>query len=139
MNTSTVSNIVDTHTLLWYLQADKKLGTQAKNILQNPKSRLIIPLIVLAEAQIIISKNRTNITSFSDLWQDIKADKRIEIYEITLEIFQRSLQPDAQKVPELHDRLIVSTGLYLQDLGHNVVILTKDTLIVEANVLPIIW
>jgi PIN domain nuclease of toxin-antitoxin system len=139
MNTSTVSNIVDTHTLLWYLQADKKLGVQAKNILQNPKSRLIIPLIVLAEAQIIISKNRTNITSFSDLWQDIKADKRIEIYEITLEIFQRSLQPDAQKVPELHDRLIVSTGLYLQDLGHNVVILTKDTLIVEANVLPIIW
>jgi len=85
MNISTVSDaIVDTHALIWYLQADKKLGVQAKNILQNPNSRLILPLIVLAEAQIIISKNRTNITSFSDLWQDIKADKRIEIYEITL-------------------------------------------------------
>ena len=56
-----------------------------------------------------------------------------------MEIFQRSLQPDAQKIPELHDRLIVSTGLYLQDLGHEVVILTKDAKIIQADVLPIVW
>jgi len=87
----------------------------------------------------VVWKLPLSCTSASQFFQRIQQDKRIEIDEITLDIFQRSLQPDAQKVPELHDRLIVSTGLYLQDLGHEVVILTKDTKIIQADVLPVIW
>ena len=42
-------------------------------------------------------------------------------------------------IPEMHDRFIVSTGLYLQDLGHTIQVLTKDESITDAGVLPIIW
>ena len=35
-------------------------------------------------------------------------------------------------IPEMHDRFIVSTGLYLQDLGHTIQVLTKDESITDA-------
>jgi len=34
---------------------------------------------------------------------------------------------------------IVSTGLYLQDLGHAVSILTKDETIITFAALPVVW
>jgi hypothetical protein len=49
------------------------------------------------------------------------------------------MTPEGLKIPELHDRFIVSTGLYLQDLGDTVEMVTKDTEILAANVLPIVW
>ena len=140
MNILTVSKyILDAHTLIWYMEGHPKMGHQAKDVIDALDSQLVLPLIALIEAMFVIEKGRTSLPSASQFFQRIQQDKRIEIYEITLEIFQRSLQPDAQKVPELHDRLIVSTGLYLQDLGHEVVILTKDTKIIQADVLPVIW
>ncbi len=140
MNTLKVSKyILDAHTLVWYMEGNPKMGHQAKNIIDAVDSQLVLPLIALIEAVFVIEKGRTSLPSGSQFFQRVQEDQHIEIYEITLDIFQRSLQEDAQKVPELHDRLIVSTGLYLQDLGHEVVILTKDTKIVEADVLPVIW
>jgi len=44
-----------------------------------------------------------------------------------------------RRIPELHDRFIVSTGLHLQDLGYTVSILTKDETITDSGVLPVIW
>jgi PIN domain nuclease of toxin-antitoxin system len=121
------------------MEGHPKMGRQAKDIIDALDSQLVLPLIALIEAMFVIEKGRTSLPSAPQFFERIQQDKRIEIYEVTLEIFQRSLQPDAQKIPELHDRLIVSTGLYLQDLGHEVAILTKDTKIIQADVLPVIW
>ncbi len=140
MNTLKLSKyILDTHTLIWYMEGNPKMGHQAKNIIDALDSQLVLPLIALIEAVLVIEKGRTSLPGAFHFFQRIQQDERIELYEITLDIFQRSLQPDAQKIPELHDRLIVSTGLYLQDLGHEVVILTKDAEIIQAAVLPIVW
>ncbi len=67
------------------------------------------------------------------------ADTRIEIYPLTLEIFERSVTPEGLQIPELHDRFIVSTALYFQDLGYSVALLTKDEKITAAGVIPVIW
>ncbi|MCE7987938.1 MAG: hypothetical protein DYG89_42785 [Caldilinea sp. CFX5] len=88
---------------------------------------------------LLIEKGRVNLPSISDLLNDVEQDDRIEVYPLTLAIFERSLTPDGLKIPELHDRFIVSTGLHLQDLGHKVAILTKDNSITAAGVLPVIW
>jgi len=69
----------------------------------------------------------------------VYADPRIEIYPLTLDIFERSLTPEGMSIPEMHDRFIVSTGLHLQDLGHTITILTKDESITDADVLSVIW
>jgi PIN domain nuclease of toxin-antitoxin system len=131
--------IVDTHALIWYLEGNPRLGQQAKQVLADVESKLILPIIVLAESVLVIDKKRTAIPSASVCLTRILQDQRIEICDLTLPIFQRSLTEEGLRVPELHDRLIVSTGLYLQDLGYAVAILTRDEEIVQAGVLPVIW
>jgi hypothetical protein len=66
-------------------------------------------------------------------------DTRIEIFPLTLDVFERSLTPEGLRIPELHDRFIVSTGLHLQDLGETVEIVTKDQAITDAGVLTTVW
>ena len=43
--------VLDTHTLLWHLGGDPRLGPKADAILNDPTALLIIPVIVLAEAK----------------------------------------------------------------------------------------
>lgn len=131
--------ILDTHTLIWYLEGNPRLGQRAKVVMSTPNSEMILPLIALAEATLLIEKGRVSISSVPDLLNDIEQDDRIEIHPLTFAIFERSLTPEGWKIPELHDRFIVSTGLYLQNLGHKVAILTKDISITAAGVLPVIW
>jgi hypothetical protein len=54
-----------------------------------------------------------------------------------VEVLQQSLQ--AEPVPEMHDRLIIATGLYLQSLGEQVEILTKDASMIDAALLAVVW
>lgn len=131
--------ILDTHALIWHLQADKRLGSKAREIIANPEIQIVLPIMVLVEATLVIERGRANIPNFATLWNDVYADKRITIHDLTLAIFWRSLTPEGLKIPELHDRLIVSTGLHLQDMGHQVAILTADLKITEAGVLSVIW
>lgn len=42
--------IVDTHALVWYLESSPRLGLAAKDILDDPASKLVFPMIALAEA-----------------------------------------------------------------------------------------
>ena len=131
--------IIDTHALIWYLEGNPRLGLQAKTIMNAANSDMVFPLIALAEAAILIQKGRIHIPTVGDLLADIAGDDRIEIYPLTFDIFERSLTAEGLKIPELHDRFIVSTGLHLQDLDHRVSILTRDQSITMAGVLSVIW
>ena len=131
--------IVDTHALIWFLEGNKRLSQSAQVVMATADCEMVLPLIVLAEATVIIEKQRTTIPDVQQFMARIYADPRIELYPLTLEVFQRSLTPEGMKIPELHDRFIVSTGLHLQDLGHTVEIITRDEAITNAGVLSIIW
>ncbi len=131
--------ILDTHALIWFLEGSKRLSQPAKAIIAAPDSEMVLSLIALAEAVIIIERGRTTISDVPKFLTKVYADPRIEVYPLTLEVFKRSLTPEGSRVPELHDRFIVSTGLHLQDLGYTVAILTKDKEITDAGILPIIW
>jgi len=131
--------IVDAHILVWYLEGKKRLSEKVQEIMDAADSQMVLPLIALAEVVHIVERGRTNIPTDSDLLTDVYSDKRIEIYPLTMEVFKRSLTPEGQKIPEMHDRFIVSTGLHLQDLGYSVSILTKNGDITRAGVLPVVW
>ena len=131
--------LLDTHALIWFLEGNSRLGQNAKNILMNRESQFVLPLIALAEATIIIERGRTTIPDVNQFVMRIYADSRIEIFPLTLDVFKRSMTSEGLKIPELHDRFIVSTGLYLQDLGETIEMVTKDAEILASNVLPIIW
>jgi PIN domain nuclease of toxin-antitoxin system len=129
--------IVDTHALVWHLEGKQTLGRKAKAVIDSPSSELVLPVIALAEAVFIVEKGRTSIPGVSDLLNDVLNDPRIEIYPLNVEILQESLTLAA--IPEMHDRLIVATGIYLQSLGETVKIITKDNEIILASLLPVVW
>lgn len=93
----------------------------------------------MAEAAVIIERGRTTITDVSRFLSRVYADTRIEIFPLTLDVFERSLTAEGLLIPELHDRFIVSTGLHLQDLGDTVEIITRDQAIIDAGVLKSVW
>ncbi len=129
--------VVDTHALIWFQEGNSRLGKNARAILSDPASELVIPIIVLAEAVYVIEKGRTKIPSVAEMMSDVVDDARIEIYPLTLEILQQSQL--ALNVPEMHDRLIVATALHLQNLGCRIGLLTKDPEIVDAALVPTVW
>jgi PIN domain nuclease of toxin-antitoxin system len=129
--------IVDTHALIWHFEGNSLLGTSARAIISDPNSDLILPAIALAEAMFIVEKGRCALASVGDLIYDVQADNRINIFPLTSGILEESASLIA--IPEIHDRLIVATGVYLQNLGETVEILTKDNEIVLASVLPVTW
>lgn len=131
--------ILDTHALIWFLEGNKRLSSPAKSTMSTQNNQMILPIIALAEAVLIIELKRTTISNVSRFLKRVYADSRIEVFPLTLDVFERSLSFEGQKIPELHDRLIVSTGLHLQDLGDSIEIITKDQAITEANVLPVVW
>lgn len=130
-------SIVDTHSLIWHLEGNPKLGAKAKAVLDSPTGELILPVIALAEAVFVVAKGKTAIPTVANLISDAPRDPRIEIYPLTFEILQESLSLTA--IPEMHDRLIVDTGVYLQNSGETVEILTKDKEIILASLLPVVW
>ena len=131
--------LLDTHALVWFVEGNKRLSESAKAIIAATDSQMVLPLIALAEASLIIERGRTTISDMSKLLNRVYADTRIEIFPLTLDVFERSLTPEGLQIPELHDRFIVSTGLHLQDLGDTVEIITKDQAITDAGVLSGIW
>lgn len=130
-------DVVDTHALVWYLEGNPRLGTAAKHQMDDPSAELVLPLIALAEAAWVVERRRSSIPSVSALLERVRADPRVEIRAVTLDVFQRSLA--LQPIPELHDRLIVATALQLQAEGHDVTLLTTDTIITAARLVRCAW
>ncbi len=94
-------------------------------------------MIALAEALFIVEKGKVQISSVADLIADVTADARISIQPLTYDILQESLTLTA--IPEMHDRYIVATGLYLQSLGETAAILTKDNEIIVSKLIRVVW
>ncbi len=129
--------IVDTHALIWHFEGNRLLGASAKAVTTDPNSELILPAIALAEAMFIVEKGRCLLTSVRDMLDDVRADARIQIFPLTSGVLEESASLAA--IPEIHDRLIVATGIYLQNQGESVEILTKDNEITLSSLLPIVW
>ncbi|HEC34066.1 MAG TPA: twitching motility protein PilT, partial [Chloroflexi bacterium] len=47
-------HVLDTHALIWYLEGNPRLGQDAKRVMDDPRSELVLPVIALAEAAFIV-------------------------------------------------------------------------------------
>lgn len=125
---------LDTHTLVWHLTGDSRLGDNARQILNDPDALLILPLLVLAEAKHIAERKRISI-SFQEIMESVVASPRITI--APLDIFTLAhMSSDL----DIHDGLIVATALSSRDLlGEPVTVLTRDKAITESGLVPVLW
>jgi PIN domain nuclease of toxin-antitoxin system len=129
--------VVDTHALIWFLEGNSRLGINAKTILADSASQLVLPAIALAEAVWIVERGKTSITSVIDLLSAVDADPRIVIYPVDKTVIEQSVS--LLSITEMHDRLIVATAIVLENQGETVGLLTCDRNITASGLLTLVW
>ena len=132
-----IIGVLDTHTILWFLVGDPRLSATAKNFIINASAAgndLAISSITLVEMVYLIEKGRIPAGRFTQI---INMTRRVGagLIEIAVDAeIARSLSKiDITKVPDMPDRTIAATALYLQ-----VPIVSKDGKI-QLSGLATIW
>lgn len=130
--------VIDTHVLIWYLDADRRLSRTAKGVLDDRDNRFLLPAIALSEAIFILERRpgRYNLTEAS-LLQQVSVEQRIAVIALDESTVVRTL--DCTAIPEMHDRQIVATAQLAQEAGFEVAILTKDANITASGLVPCVW
>ncbi|MCX5984760.1 MAG: twitching motility protein PilT [Nostocales cyanobacterium LacPavin_0920_SED1_MAG_38_18] len=121
--------VLDTHALIWFLDGNLKLGPNAKVILCDPNSQLVIPATTLAEAVWIVERGRTSIPTPKDVI--------LAIYPLDQDVIEMTMNLSA--INEMHDRQIAATVLVLASKGEVVRLLTCDKNITTSGLVAIVW
>ena len=116
--------VVDTHAMIWFSTGDSRLGPNAKPILSNSNSEIILPITALAEVCWIIEHGRTSIPNVDDFLLMIDADPRVTVTPLDRTILDKTLI--LTEINEMPDRQIAATALVLIDEGESVALLTYD-------------
>ena len=126
--------VTDTHSLIWYLTEDKKLGKNALSIFNdadNGKAIIIVPTIVLAEIISICEKKRVEL-KIREVLDKIKNSLNYIPYNLDVETLEKVIS--IKNIPEIHDKIIVAISLLT-----NSKLITKDKEIVNSKLVEAIW
>ena len=133
----TTKYVVDTHALVWFLEENSRLGSNAKTVLEDPSSTLMIPIIVLAEVCWMIEHGKTSISTIHAFLDAIDSDPRVSVIPLDRAVLNKT--SSLTSVTEMHDRQIVATALLLVDQGEAVSLLTRDGNIRDSGLVTVIW
>lgn len=126
--------VADTHALLWWFIDSPKISSKAAEIFEKceqGENIVFIPSIVMAEALSIFEKKRISF-DFKKLNKKINESENFVLIALDYPIIQK--MADLKDVPELHDKIIVSTAKYL-----DVPIITKDRAIQNLSYIKTVW
>ncbi|HHV81275.1 MAG TPA: PIN domain-containing protein [bacterium] len=126
--------IADTHALVWYFTKNEKLGQKAFQVFRDSilgEAIIIIPTIVLAETIDIAEKKRIKI-DLEELLDRIEESSNFEVYPLDLNVLKT--MRNIYNIPELHDKIIVSTARLL-----DAKLITKDENIQKCGLIEIVW
>jgi PIN domain nuclease of toxin-antitoxin system len=124
----------DTHALLWWFTDSPKISSKAAGIFQRceaGESIIFIPSIVLAEALTIFEKKRV-LFNFKALLRKINESDNFLLVALDYQILLAMMT--LKEIPEIHDKIIVSTAHYLR-----VPIITKDETLQNLRSIKTIW
>ena len=102
--------LLDTHTLIWFLNGDKSLSTKARKAIESSEATNFVSIVSLWEIAIKISLNRLDLkTSFENIGEEI-INNNFQMLPIT---FQDTLV--LSSLPFHHrdpfDRLLIAQGI----------------------------
>ena len=126
--------ITDTHSLIWYLTEDNRLGNKAYSIFNKAdkgEEIIIIPTIVLAEILYICEKKKASL-EFKSILKKINNSLNYLPFNLNMEIILKI--ETLLKISEIHDRIIVATASLV-----NGIIITKDKNIIDSKLIETLW
>jgi len=128
-----VQYLADTVTIVRHFAKTGKIGKAAKQILKdadNGKNTIFISIISIVEILYLSERNKIPI-DFEEVRDKIIPLDYDKIVDLDFDIVETA---KTIRGLELHDRLIVSTSLFL-----NIPILTSDKIIKESDHVVTIW
>lgn len=126
--------MTDTHSLLWAFTKPRKLGDRARQAFEeiaSGESRLLIPVIVLAEL-IFTIENKPVEADVDEILARIKSSPNIEFVDFDLQSTLALRELTA--IPEMHDRMIVASAIQ-----HYAALITFDEAITISGLVEAIW
>jgi PIN domain nuclease of toxin-antitoxin system len=112
--------LLDTHTLLWYLEDSKNLSSKAAEIIEDPSNTLRVSIASLWEISIKLGLGKLSLqNSFSEL-EEVLKQLKIEVLPITFSDTECYLN-----LP-LHHRDPFDRILVAQAINHSLVLVSRD-------------
>ena len=103
--------LLDTHTLLWFLQGDKKLSNKARQFIENPSNEKFLSVASLWEIAIKVSLGKLVLNkSFERLFPERLHFNHIQILDITVDSLTK-LTTLSFHHRDPFDRLIIAQAL----------------------------
>ncbi len=124
--------LLDTHTLIWFLEGDTTLSTNAKKLIENPENTNFVSVATFWEMAIKVSLKKLEMQISIQNLKKILWENGIEVLPITIEntLFVSQL-PFHHKDP--FDRLLIA-----QAVNENMILVSKDEAMLLYNV-QTIW
>ena len=126
--------VADTHSFLWFLTNDERLGSEAKEIFRlcdSVEETIAIPSIALLECLYVCERKKVSV-EFKEILARISGSFNYLIYPLDEEVvFECS---KILKIKDPHDRIIVATAKLL-----NAPVITKDEEIKNSGTAEIVW
>ncbi len=133
MESQPVKACLDTHTVLWSLADDPRLGAQARSLISHSRrSDLIISDIVLLEISYLSAKGRIEDVDGVDVLL-AKVAERFRVIPISPEIARLALELDLPH-GDPFDRVITATAK-----THAIPLLTRDRSITDSGSVATLW
>jgi len=129
--------VADTHTVIWYLYNDVRLSPTARTWIENAAAtgeQIAISSITLAEIIYLIEKGRIDSAVLIRLMTELDADDAVLVdVPFDRRVAQAMGRVARGEVPDLPDRIICATALYL-----GLPIISRDRKI-QASGLKTVW
>ncbi|MBD2335677.1 type II toxin-antitoxin system VapC family toxin [Calothrix sp. FACHB-156] len=125
--------VADTHTVIWYIFGDARLSTTAKDTIEQIASdgdQVAFASITLAEIVYLSEKGRISALTLERLLASVDARNAV-LVEVPFDrhIAQALCLVNRTQVPDLPDRIIAATALYL-----GVPVISRDSKIQLSSV-----
>jgi PIN domain nuclease of toxin-antitoxin system len=129
--------VTDTHALVWHLFNPARLGpnaTVAFREVQQGQALLIVPLVVIAEMAMVVEKGRVSATmdQFQTVVAQMQSSTNYQISSLTLPLVLTAMR--LTHLSDIFDRLIVAETQVV-----NAKLITVDSEIAAADIVPVVW
>lgn len=124
--------ILDTHTLIWFINGDHQLPGKSIQLIQNLENKCFISIASIWEIAIKLSLGKLELNGGFDEISKIITRYEFELLPITFNHIQTLLSLDYHH-RDPFDRIIISQGLV-----EGIAIITKDENFIKYNV-EVFW
>lgn len=129
--------VADTHAVIWYLFDDRRLSPPARAVFDEAAADgdvVIVTTLTMVEMVYLVERGRIPHSALQQLLDELLLGQSVLVeFPLDREVARAVAQIDRHAVPELPDRIIAATALYL-----GVPLLTRDERI-RASSVATIW